>query len=60
MSRKDYYEMAVESMSMDDFEYIFGCAPADIQAFDYDFNKVHWNMNLEYAYNEYLWGDESE
>ena len=52
MSRKEWYEMAVGCLNEREFERLFGCKPVDIQAFDYDFNKVHWNMNLEFAYNE--------
>lgn len=59
MSRKEWYEMVVECLSECEFERLFGCEPADIQAFDYDFNKVHWNMNLEYGYNEYVMCGES-
>lgn len=59
MSRQEFYENAVNSMSFDDFCLMFGCAPADVQDFDYDFGKVHWNMSLEYAYNYYL-SDEEE
>ena len=53
MSRQEFYENVVYSLTRDEFEECFGCAPADIQAFDYDFNKVHWNANLEWAYNDY-------
>ena len=53
MTRKEWYEMVVESFSRGEFEHIFGCEPLDIMDFDYNFNNVHWNMNLEYAYNEF-------
>ena len=51
-TRAEFYEMCVESLSSAEFERLFGVKPADIQDFDYDFNKVYWNMNLEYAYND--------
>lgn len=51
-TRKEFYEMCVDSLSTVEFERLFGVKPADIQDFDYDFNKVYWNMALEYAYND--------
>ena len=59
MSRKEWYEMAVECLSESEFERLFVCKPADIQAFDYDFNKMHWNAVFEYAYNECVMCEES-
>jgi len=58
MTREMYYEMLVTSMSADRFYQYFGEYPVDIQDFDYSFDKVHWNMSFEYAYNEYLLEEE--
>lgn len=58
-ARKDFYEMCVESLNFEDFARIFGVDPVDIMDFDYDFDRdVTWNMNLEYAYNEFMDGYE--
>lgn len=57
MSRKEWYEMVVECLSESEFERLFDCKPVDIHAFDYAFNKVHWNMIFEYAYNECVMED---
>lgn len=53
MNRKDFYEALVDGFSTNEFVTYFGVEPADIMAFDYDFDKVKWNQNLEIAYNEY-------
>ena len=54
-TRKEFYEMLVENLTHDEFVNALGCEPADIQAFEYDFDTdVTWNMNLEYAYNAYI------
>lgn len=54
MTRQDYYENLVYSLTHDQFVTYFGEKPLDIWGFDYSFDKVHWNENLEYAYQEYL------
>ena len=54
MSRKDFYEMCFESMGADEMENYFGVVVSDPRDFDYDFDRVQWNMSLEYAYNEYM------
>ena len=47
--------MLVEGLTHDEFVTIFGCEPADIQAFEYDFDTdVTWNENLEFAYDMYI------
>jgi hypothetical protein len=51
-TRAEFYEMCVDSLSATEFERLFGVAPMDIWDFDYSFDKVHWNMNLEFAYND--------
>jgi len=54
-TRKEFYEMLVENLTHDEFVNTLGCEPADIQAFEYDFDTdVTWNMALEYAYNAYI------
>ena len=58
MSRQDFYENMVSSMTADRFYQYFGEYPVDIQDFDYSFDRVHWTMALEYAYNEYIDGEE--
>lgn len=58
MSRQDFYEMYFESMGKDEMENYFGIEISDPRDFDYDFGKVAWNYNLEYAYNEYISEDE--
>lgn len=58
MTRQDYYENLVYSLTHDQFTTYFGVEPLDIWNFDYSFDKVHWNANLEFAYNEYLAGEE--
>lgn len=58
MERKDWYAICVMSMSIEDFEKIFGVKPVDIWSFDYDFDReVTWNQNFEIAYQEYLDND---
>ncbi len=52
MSRQDFYENAVYSLSEEDFERIFGVKPLDIMDFDYSFDEVIWNANLEFAYQD--------
>jgi hypothetical protein len=52
MSRKEWYEMVVESLTEQEFERLFGCKPLNIMDFDYNFNKVHWSAIFEYLYNE--------
>lgn len=58
MSRQEFYENAVYSMGSENFEKYFGEKPLDIMDFDYTFNKVHWTMTLECAYQEYLDSEE--
>ena len=58
--RKEFYEMVVGALRDDEFERIFGEKPVDIMDFDYNFDKVHWNQNLEYAYNDFIAGEEYE
>lgn len=58
MTREDYYENLVYSLTHDQFTTYFGVEPLDIWDFDYAFSKVHWNANLEYSYQEYLCGEE--
>lgn len=57
MSRQEFYENAVYSMG-DYFENYFGEKPLDIMDFDYSFDKVHWTMALECAYQEFLDSEE--
>ena len=52
-TRKDFYETLVHSLSTEEFTRVIGEPPADVQAMDYDFEQVHWNMNLEYAYSTF-------
>lgn len=54
MTRQDFYENAVCSMSRNTFFQYFGEYPADIWDFDYSFDKVRWTEALEYAYQEYI------
>lgn len=54
ITRAEYYEMLVECLAHSTFVRMFGCEPADINAFDYDFGNVVWNLELECAYQEYL------
>lgn len=58
LTRAEFYELCVESLSPAKFKHLFGVAPMNIYSIDYSFNKVHWNANLESAYNEYLAGEE--
>ena len=57
MSRQEFYENAVYSLR-DNFEDYFGEKPLDIMDFDYSFDKVHWTMALECAYQEFLDSEE--
>jgi hypothetical protein len=54
ITRAEYYEMLVECLARSTFVRMFGCEPADIYSFDYDFSNVEWNLELECAYQEYL------
>lgn len=54
ITRAEYYEMLVECLAHSTFVRMFECEPADINAFDYDFGNVVWNLELECAYQEYL------
>lgn len=54
ITREDFYEMAAENLSHNEFIRLFGCEPLDIFDFDYDFSKVKWNQALEFAYQECL------
>ena len=57
-TRAEFYELCVESLSPAKFKRLFGVAPMNIYSVGYSFNKVHWNMNFEFAYNEYIAGEE--
>ena len=46
MTRKEYYEMAVEVLTTEEFTQKFGFEPVD-------FEDLTWNFNLETAYNEF-------
>lgn len=50
MSRAEFYEMAVYSLTREQFKKEFGCEPLDIMDFDYSFDKVQWNQALEFGY----------
>lgn len=55
MTRKEFYEMLVEGLTYEEFVNALGCEPADIQAFEYNFDTdVTWNMYLEMAYDMYI------
>ena len=58
MSRQDYYDMCFESLGKDEMEKIFGVEVSDPRDFDYNFNNVEWNYNLEYSYQMFLDGEE--
>lgn len=47
MTRREYYEMAVEVLTTEEFVQKFGFTPVD-------FEDLTWNFNLETAYNEYM------
>ena len=52
MTRKEFYEECVNELTTAEFYALFGVDPLEIWDWDYDFNKVKWNYELEYAYNE--------
>lgn len=58
MSRQDFYEACFEAMGVEEMQNYFGVEVSDPRDFDYDFEKVAWNYNLEYAYNECISEDE--
>ena len=60
ITREQFYEILVGSLGWYEFIHIFGVEPVDIWDLDYNFKRdVHWNYNLEYAYNEFI-SDENE
>ena len=58
MTRAEWYELAVQSLTEEFFEEYFGVKPIDIWALDYDFERdVTWCQNFEFAYQAYLDSD---
>lgn len=47
MTREEYYNMAVEVLTIEEFIQKFGFMPVD-------FEDLTWNFNLETAYNEFM------
>ena len=53
ITRAEFYEELVICLTPEDFKTLYGVEPLDIWSFDYSFDRVKWNQEMEFSYNVY-------